>query len=122
MAGIQGAYQGPRPLAEQPDWTWQNDAACRQRGPGLFFAPDGEREPQRNVRERKAKAVCARCPVRAECLSYAMERPERYGTWGGMGEDERASTRRRLLRKTAHDANVRSVQQRLAQTFAERAS
>jgi hypothetical protein len=59
----------------------------------LFFGPDGERQPERDVRERKAKAICAQCPVRTECLDYALSRPEKYGTWGGLNEDERASER-----------------------------
>ena len=51
------------------------------------------------VRERQAKAVCAACPVRSECLGYALTRPEKYGTWGGLNEDERASERRRRMRR-----------------------
>ena len=61
----------------------------------------GERQPERDIRERKAKAICAQCPVRAECLDYALSRPEKYGTWGGLNEDERASERRRRMRRAA---------------------
>jgi len=43
--------------------------------------------------------VCASCPVRAECLNYAVSRPEKYGTWGGLNEEERASERRRRMRR-----------------------
>ena len=28
----------------------------------LFFGPDGERQPEREIRERKAKEVCADLP------------------------------------------------------------
>jgi hypothetical protein len=63
------------------------------------FGPDGERQPEREIRERKAKAVCNACPVRAECLTYAVSRPEKYGTWGGLNEDERSSERRRRMRR-----------------------
>lgn len=31
----------------------------------------------------RAKAVCAECPVRAECLAGAIERREAAGVWGG---------------------------------------
>ncbi|KII00545.1 transcription factor WhiB [Streptomonospora alba] len=65
----------------------------------LFFGPDGERQPEREIRERKAKEICAQCPVRTECLDYAISRPEKYGTWGGLNEDERASERRRRMRR-----------------------
>ena len=83
----------------RPNWGWQDAAACRGEDLLLFFGPDGERQPERDVRERKAKAVCAACPVRTECLNYAVGRPEKYGTWGGLNEDERSSERRRRMRR-----------------------
>ncbi|HEU4398845.1 MAG TPA: WhiB family transcriptional regulator [Actinomycetota bacterium] len=33
--------------------------------------------------------MCARCPVRELCASYALARQERYGIWGGLTEPER---------------------------------
>jgi WhiB family transcriptional regulator, redox-sensing transcriptional regulator len=30
-----------------------------------------------------AKAICARCPVRVECLRGALARREPWGVWGG---------------------------------------
>lgn len=36
-----------------------------------------------------AKAVCARCPVRAECLDEAMSAGMTDGIWGGMTPEER---------------------------------
>jgi WhiB family redox-sensing transcriptional regulator len=86
-------------LLQRPNWGWQDEAACRGRDVVLFFGPDGERQPEREIRERKAKAVCSSCPVRAECLTYAVSRPEKYGTWGGLNEDERSSERRRRMRR-----------------------
>src|SRR5271163_2575189 len=83
----------------RPNWGWQDAAACRGEDLLLFFGPDGERQPEREIRERKAKAVCAACPVRLECLNYAVSRPEKYGTWGGLNEDERSAERRRRMRR-----------------------
>lgn len=82
-----------------PDWNWQRAAACRGEDLVLFFGPDGERPPQKDVRERKAKAICAQCPARTACLEYALSRPEKYGLYGGLTEDERASERRRQMRR-----------------------
>ena len=31
----------------------------------------------------RAKAICAKCPVRAECLDAALARHEPWGVWGG---------------------------------------
>lgn len=84
-----------------PSWMWQDDAACSGEDLVLFFGPDGERQPQKDIRERKAKAICAQCPTRAACLTYALAMPEKYGTWGGLNEDERASERRRRMRRAA---------------------
>ena len=86
-------------MPPRPSWAWQDAGAYRGKDIVLFFGPDGERQPEREVRERKAKAVCAACPVRAECLTYAVSRPEKYGTWGGLNEEERASERRRRMRR-----------------------
>jgi WhiB family redox-sensing transcriptional regulator len=60
----------------------------------LFFGPDREPRPQRQIREAKAKAVCASCPVQAHCLDYALENSIKYGIWGGLNEEERAQERR----------------------------
>src|SRR5262249_48418650 len=91
--------RGQVAMPPRPSWAWQDAAACRGKDIVLFFGPDGERQPERENRERKAKAVCASCPVQAECLNYAVSRPEKYGTWGGLNEGERASERRRRMRR-----------------------
>ena len=49
---------------------------CRREDPELFFA-----ETPQDV--EIAKALCLDCPVRAECLSGALERREPWGVWGG---------------------------------------
>jgi WhiB family redox-sensing transcriptional regulator len=67
----------------------------------LFFGPDGERPADREIREGKAKAVCALCPLRAPCLGYALRHPARYGIWGGLNGEELAGEGRRLLRHGA---------------------
>jgi WhiB family transcriptional regulator, redox-sensing transcriptional regulator len=71
-------------------WSWRLRAACRSADSSLFFAADGERDSDRRVRELRAKAVCAGCPVRLPCRSYALAHQERYGIWGGLSERERA--------------------------------
>ena len=41
------------------------------------------------ARDAAAKAVCASCPVLAQCRAHALEVREPYGVWGGLTEDER---------------------------------
>jgi WhiB family redox-sensing transcriptional regulator len=67
----------------------------------LFFGPDGERRPEREAREARAKAVCASCPVREQCLDYALGKSTKRGIWGGLNEAERARERRRRTRRRA---------------------
>ena len=76
-------------------WDWQMAGACRGEDPRLFFHPEGERGDVREARQKAAKAVCAGCPVLAECRSHALAVREPYGIWGGLSEDERAAIYRR---------------------------
>ena len=80
---------------------WRARGACRRLSDAedVFFGLDGESGKVTARREKQAKAVCAACPVRGECLNYAVGRPEKYGTWGGLNEDERSSERRRRMRR-----------------------
>ncbi|MFI8103984.1 WhiB family transcriptional regulator [Streptomyces sp. NPDC086023] len=72
-------------------WQWQTEAACRGLEPERFFHPEGERGDDRAARDRAAKRVCERCPVRAQCLRHALRVQEPYGVWGGLTEEERRS-------------------------------
>ncbi len=80
---------------------WQNRAACRGEDASYFFAPGYfERRSEKLAREAVAKAICARCPVREECLSVALQVRDPHGVWGGLNEMER----RTLLRERARRA------------------
>ncbi len=69
--------------------AWHNQAACRLTEGDLFFAPEREGPRARERRVNKAKEMCASCPVRPNCRTHALEAPESYGIWGGLGEDDR---------------------------------
>lgn len=79
--------------AAADSWEWQEDALCRDRDASLFIGPDRELASQRRRRERRAVAVCLVCPVLQRCRRHALDKPEPYGVWGGMTEDERARSR-----------------------------
>jgi WhiB family redox-sensing transcriptional regulator len=70
------------------DQNWRAFAGCAKTDPDLFFAVGAEEH-------RTAKEICRQCPVRRECLSYAMDVPIDHGIWGGMTERERRRYRRR---------------------------
>jgi len=79
--------------------SWLDRAACRGMDAPLFFAPDDETRPEREIREAKAKAVCQQCLVRGQCLDYALRNSIRYGVWGGLNPEERVRERRRRVRR-----------------------
>jgi len=76
--------------------TWQQFAACVNHAGRVDFFP------ARGESTRDAKAVCAACPVREECLEFALRLKVAHGVWGGMSERER-----RTLRRDRHRAASR---------------
>lgn len=71
---------------------WMEHGSCR----GLVSAADDPWFPEvdQAAQTRSAQRVCARCPVAAQCLSYAIEHRIVWGTWGGATPKQR----RRMLR------------------------
>jgi WhiB family redox-sensing transcriptional regulator len=52
--------------------------------------------PASPAEEAEALALCATCPVRAQCLEYALRNKETHGIWGGTTADQRRRMRRRV--------------------------
>ena len=75
--------------------SWLDGAACRGMNAQLFFGPEGEKGQDREIRAAKAKAICAQCPVREQCLDYAFRNSIKHGIWGGLNNEERTRERRR---------------------------
>jgi WhiB family redox-sensing transcriptional regulator len=71
----------------EPTRPWMTAAACTGVDPDLFF-------PARGASTDDAKAVCRSCPVRLQCLEYALANGEKCGVWGGLSERERRRIRR----------------------------
>jgi WhiB family redox-sensing transcriptional regulator len=46
-------------------------------------------DPHYDANLAAARALCSRCPVRAECLQNALDHPFTGGIWGGTTESER---------------------------------
>ena len=73
---------------------WVDDAACaRDYFPDMWF-------PNPHARGLDAKIVCLGCPVRGECLAYALAHKELAGIWGGRTENEREAIRRQWRHNT----------------------
>jgi WhiB family redox-sensing transcriptional regulator len=76
----------PHPDHRTPGWMLQ--ARCREAAPGEFFPSDG-------VGVDRARRICDDCPVKIDCLEYALTYRIDHGVWGGCSERER----RRILRR-----------------------
>lgn len=75
-------------------WTrpdWYDHAACVGQPPEIFFPEDKVWAP--------ARRVCERCPVREECLEFAIENGEPHGVWGGWGPRTRRKMRKERMKR-----------------------
>ncbi|MDG5773919.1 WhiB family transcriptional regulator [Mycolicibacterium fortuitum] len=68
---------------------WADLAVCKETDPEAFYVEKGGNT-------KPAKDTCARCPVTAECLEYALAHDERHGVWGGLTERQRRELKRRI--------------------------
>jgi WhiB family redox-sensing transcriptional regulator len=75
---------------------WQIRGKCRDvpDASEIFF-------PVRGADVKVPKAICAGCPVKADCLEYALEF-DLFGIWGGTGQNER----RRLIKARRQQPEV----------------
>lgn len=78
---------------------WQDRALCAETDPELFF-------PQHSDWHKAvlARAVCARCPVVAECREAGLY--EADGIWGGLTANARRRVRGLRRRAQADDARA----------------
>lgn len=69
--------------------AWMRLGACVGLDPALFQPERGD-----NANISEAQAVCARCPVRQQCLDHALANKEK-GIWGGTSDRQRQRMRAR---------------------------
>lgn len=68
---------------------WRDESSCKGMPAAIFFVERGESD-------RPAKAICATCPVKQQCLDFALESGEQHGVWGGTSERQRRRMRAKL--------------------------
>lgn len=69
-------------IARADAGPWWHRAACRGRLDLDWIEPSASEK-------RRCRAVCARCPVRADCRETALAAGEPWGIWGGLDPDQR---------------------------------
>jgi len=77
------------PYDETARGTWKQAAACQGTAANVFY-------PDTDAAAKLAKAICAGCKVKSQCLEVALRNQERHGVWGGLTERERSRLRRQL--------------------------
>jgi WhiB family redox-sensing transcriptional regulator len=86
-----------------PPHSWRYDAKCKDVDTDIFYPPR-DRRLYKGIADR-AKAICwgtgdndPECPVRRQCLWYAIEMDDTHGIWGGMSHRERSHMERKFNR------------------------
>lgn len=80
-----------RPVT-QIDISWMRDAICTTDDHDLFF-PEG-RTGCYGVDFAPAIVICRGCPVRRQCLDFALANNIEHGVWGGAEPGERRRLRK----------------------------
>lgn len=84
---LTGGASQPRATGLARGEDWRSAAACQATDPDLFFPVSGSGKSLEQV--ERAKAICAACPVRPDCLAFALRIGQADGIWGGLTEEER---------------------------------
>lgn len=100
--------------------SWMAKAKCLGSGTALFI-PDTMDDSDRRGGDQRAETVQAKqvcngqdggpvCPVREECLNYAINEGLWEGVWGGMSQRERRTvSRSRRVQSVTNGVQLRST-------------
>jgi WhiB family redox-sensing transcriptional regulator len=82
--------------------NWRAASACITTNPDVFFPVAVGTAASKQV--ARALRICGGCPVKQQCLDFAVQTGERDGIWGGTTPEERARTRRARNHRPARRA------------------
>ena len=73
-------------------YRWQTDAACKGKTELMF-----PKEHKDISYIAQARQICAECPVKSDCLEYALQFPpaDMHGVWAGLTSRQLAAEQRR---------------------------
>jgi WhiB family redox-sensing transcriptional regulator len=95
--GNHGGYDYMQLLSDfalvMQDFEWMDEAACRNVD-GVNFFPDVSYDTESKL----ALKLCKECPVKEDCLEFAIVNEIDYGIWGGATPKQRKSLRRHFDR------------------------
>lgn len=64
---------------------WESEAKCRGMDTNIFFPERGHS----TVTIRAVREVCAKCPVKQQCLEIGLSEEIQVGFYGGMSANQR---------------------------------
>lgn len=84
-------------LATSEDENWRDKAECNGADPEIFF-PDLEFDTAeaRRAKTKAAREYCRACPVRQECLDWALDNRVTDGIYGGQTYGQRKAYRKQM--------------------------
>lgn len=90
-------------MQAEPPHSWRYTAKCMDVNTDIFYPPR-DKALYKPIADQ-AKAICwgtgendPECPVRRECLWYAISMNDTHGIWGGMSHRERSHLERKFQR------------------------
>jgi hypothetical protein len=86
------------PYQQFRDVMDQHDQLPCSNYPDAFFYDDETQSRGKRWNYQIAKELCSLCPIRVQCLDYALAADEDYGVWGGLSPVERRQLKRKKIR------------------------
>lgn len=80
-------------------WLTSRERACDGEPSDTFITP-GDADDEPPYPSPRARGLCSVCPVRVDCLQYALDQDIEFGVWGGLSAFQRSQIRRKQPRKT----------------------
>jgi len=90
--------------------NWRAESACLNTDPDVFFPVAVGTAAGKLV--TRALRICDGCPVKQQCLDYAMRSGEKDGIWGGTTPEERIRARRASHRRLSVRARRAAAESR----------
>jgi WhiB family redox-sensing transcriptional regulator len=92
MQSMEDDQNGNALHIDNNDNLWMNHAECKGRTADMF---PGHHKDITYITQ--ARFICSECPVKAQCLEYALEFPpaDMHGVWAGLTSRQLAAEQRR---------------------------
>lgn len=79
-------------------WLTSKERACDGEPAETFITP-GDDDDEPPYPSPRARGLCAICPVRVDCLQFAIDNQIEFGVWGGLSAFQREQITRKQRRK-----------------------